>query len=130
MSWRLKSKSDPIGESSCHRPPGKFKVEPGLLDHDDYETSVKRSERPEERAARLEGEKFEADHRRRKDLLHTWAGIVFVGLFLIFGLISMAFGTVEQNARVLPFVTALVSGFLGLQAGQKLAEQAANSGRK
>lgn len=103
-----------------------------LLRGSRYDVAVNRSETPADRAARIEREKVEGDHRRRKDLLVTRAGIVAVTCGLLFSMIAAIFpiGGVEDRSKAWTILTMIVAGFIGFLTGRQFPAEPSSESRR
>jgi hypothetical protein len=102
-----------------------------IFDRKQFKTSIITSESPEEVAARIVSEKLEGDHRRKKDLCLTLAGISFVGVIL-FGCLVAAFLpgiTVEDRTWAKSILVAIVTGFVGFLTGRAMPAHNSGEGR-
>lgn len=103
-----------------------------LFDPQLYKISTTPLEVPEERAARLEREAAEAEHRRRKELLLIWSGITFVGVGLVVSTIAAMFpiGSAEERARAWTILTMIFAGFIGFLTGRQFPSESSSEGRR
>jgi hypothetical protein len=92
-----------------------------LYDPDRYKLSATPQESAEEVAARLRRESDEAEHRRRQELLLTWAGVVFTGIVLFISLIValLPLGSSEDKAHAWAILNLVVGAFIGFLTGRK-----------
>jgi hypothetical protein len=99
------------------------KIIDALLDPTQYKTTVTPLESPAELTARLQRETDEGHHRRRKDLLLTWTGIVVIVACLVVALIVALFpiGSPDDKSRAWTILTLIAGGFIGFLTGRQFA---------